>query len=301
MSRTSDYLKLHFIVFLWGFTAVLGKLVQIPSVEMVFYRTLLAAIGMGFWIIVSRGSFKVTAPDVLKLFFTGLIIAIHWLSFFGSGRISNPSTSLVGFATCSLWAAFIEPIVKGRKIRALEIGLGLVVVVGLVIIFSFNFKYQLGLFLAVISGFTAALFGVINSRMVNRLSAYTITFYEMTSAWVFVMLFFPMYLNWIADGPLQLNPSISDWAYIAAMAWACSVYAFTVSINLSKRLSVFFIQLTLNLEPVYGIILAIIIFGQQEVMKLNFYVGTLIILMAVATYPFLKRITSREAATVEGS
>ena len=293
MTRGSDYLKLHFIVFLWGFTAVLGKLVLLPAVEMVFYRTLLAAAGMGAWILAFRGSFKVSGADLLKLLLTGLIIAIHWLAFFGAGRIANPSTSLVGFATCSLWAALIEPLAKGKKIQPLEIGLGLIVMAGLLVIFSFDFQYKLGLLLAVLSGLTAAIFGVINSRIVARVNAYTITFYEMTGACLGVILFFPFYTQ-AGSIKLDLHPVPMDWLYIALMAWACSVYAFSVSINLSRRLSVFFIQLTLNLEPVYGIILALIVFRQKEVMALNFYAGTLIILFAVLAYPLSKkRLASR--------
>ncbi len=295
MATTTDYLKLHFIVFLWGFTAVLGKLVLLPSVEMVFYRTLLAAVGMGVWMLAFRGTFKVTGPDLIKLLLTGLIIAVHWLAFFGAGRIANPSTSLVGFATCSLWAALIEPVAKGRKIQLLEIGLGLVVLLGLIVIFSFDFQYKLGLLLGVISGLTAALFGVINSRIVARLHAYTITFYEMVGACLGVIMFFPFYTRRLSTGVLDLTPGFLDWVYIALMAWACSVYAFSVSINLSKRLSVFFIQLTLNLEPVYGMILALLVFGQQEVMALHFYMGTLIILSAVVVYPFLTNKLNRRA------
>jgi drug/metabolite transporter (DMT)-like permease len=294
MVTTTDYLKLHFIVFLWGFTAVLGKLVLLPSVEMVFYRTLLAAFGMGVWMLAFRGKFTVTGPDLSKLLLTGLIIAIHWLAFFGAGRIANPSTSLVGFATCSLWAALIEPVAKGRKIQLLEIGLGLVVLTGLIVILSFDFQYKAGLLLAVISGLTAALFGVINSKIIARIHAYTITFYEMIGACVGVILFFPIYTRWLSGGELDLAPGLLDGVYIALMAWACSVYAFSVSINLSKKLSVFFIQLTLNLEPVYGIILALLVFGQQEVMDIHFYIGTLIILSAVIAYPFLKKKTKTE-------
>ncbi len=290
MATTGDYLKLHFIVFLWGFTAVLGKLISIPSVEMVFYRTLLAAVGMGVVIIATRGNFKVGSGDVIKLLATGFIVALHWLSFFAAGRISNPSTSLVGFATCSFWAALIEPYANGKKIHPLEIGLGVVVLVGLYIIFSFGFQYPMGLFLGIVSGLTAALFSVINSKMIPKMTAYTITFYEMVGATIGVLLFFPIYkLMWAADSTLQLVPLAMDWVYIAILAWACSVYAYATAINLMKKLSVFFIQLALNLEPLYGIILALIIFGQQEVMGLNFYLGTLIILSAVVSYPYLKK------------
>ncbi|MBL7861656.1 MAG: DMT family transporter [Cyclobacteriaceae bacterium] len=287
-ATTQDYFKLHFIVFLWGFTAVLGKLISIPSVEMVFYRTLLAAVGMGVVMLFLQKPFSVSGNDLLKIFLTSIIVAIHWITFFSSGKISNPSTSLVGFATCSFWAALIEPLVKGKKIHWLEIGLGCVVLIGLGIILAFNFQHPLGLFLGVISGLTAAIFSVINSRLIHRVNAYTITFYEMLGACFVILLFMPIYQA-LAHTSLNLEASLLDWMYIAIMAWACSVYAFSVSINLSRKISVFFIQLALNLEPVYGILLALIIFGSQEVMSLNFYVGTFIVLSAVVLYPVLKK------------
>lgn len=295
IATTRDYVKLHFLVFLWGFTAVLGKLVSIPSVEMVFYRTLLAAIGMGALILMTRGNFAVSKSDLIKILLTGVIVAVHWLTFFGSGRVSNPSTSLVGFATCSFWAALIEPIAKRKKIQLLEIGLGLVVIAGLYIIFAGDFQYPLGLFLGIISGLTAAIFSVINSKLVVRVNAHTITFYEMAGACLVIFLFFPVYqTTWADHGELTLVPLWSDWIYIAIMAWVCSVYAYSVAINLTKKLSVFFIQLALNLEPVYGIALALIVFGDREVMGWNFYVGTIIILSAVAIYPFLKKKTETQ-------
>lgn len=290
IATTRDYFKLHFIVFLWGFTAVLGKLISIPSVEMVFYRTLLAAIGMAVLMIFLKKSFSVSRKDLVGIFLTSIIVAIHWVTFFVSGNISNPSTSLVGFATCSFWAAFIEPIAKRKNIQLLEIGLGLIVLLGLTIILTFNFQYPLGLLLGMVSGLTAALFSVINSKLVHRVNAYTITFYEMLGACLVILFFMPVYQNtWAPQGELNLAPTVVDWIYIAIMALACSVYAFSVSINLSKKLSVFFIQLALNLEPVYGIIIALLVFGQKEVMSWNFYVGTLIILAAVIAYPIFKK------------
>lgn len=256
---------------------------------MVFYRTLLAAIGMAIVILIMRGTFQVSQRDFIKISLTGIIVAIHWLTFFASGRVSNPSTSLVGFATCSFWAAFIEPFAKRKKIHGLEVGLGIIVLIGLILIFSFDFNYAFGLFLGIISGLTAALFSVINSKLTARVSAFTITFYEMAGACITVLLFFPFYLTWLAeDGQLDLVPTSMDWLYIAIMAIACSVYAYSGMINLSKKLSVFFIQLALNLEPVYGILIALFVFGQQEVMGWNFYAGTLIILGAVGLYPLLK-------------
>ncbi len=290
IATARDYFKLHFIVFLWGFTAVLGKLISIPAVEMVFYRTLLAAVGMGVLMVFWRSTFSVSSGDLIKLLLTSIIVAIHWITFFVSGKISNPSTSLVGFATCSFWAAFFEPIAKRKKIQPLEVGLGVVVLIGLIIIFAFDFQYPLGLLLGVISGMTAALFSVINSGFVHRISSSTITFYEMLGTCLVVLLYMPLYKNsWATDGELRLVPTLNDWIYIAIMAWACSVYAYAEALTLMKKLSVFFIQLALNLEPVYGIVLALLVFGQQEVMNFNFYFGTCIILSAVVAYPFVKK------------
>jgi drug/metabolite transporter (DMT)-like permease len=290
MATTGDYLKLHFIVFLWGFTAVLGLLISIPSVEMVFYRTLLAAIGMWAYIVYSKGSIRIAPRDTVKLMLIGFIVCIHWLSFFGSARVSNASVSLVGFATNSLWAALLEPLMNRNRIKIFEVFLGLMVIVGLYVIFSFDFEYKLGLALGIAAGFTAALFSVFNGKLVRRIDAYNITFYEMVGAFIATSLFLPVYKVTLAEQQtLQLNPTTLDWFYIAALAWVCSVYAFSMAVKLMKRLSVFFIQLTLNLEPVYGIIMALIILGDREKMGLNFYIGTLIIISAVLVYPTLKR------------
>lgn len=282
MSTTKDYINLHFLVFLWGFTAILGKLITIPAVEMVFYRTLLSAIGMAALMLLRREAFNVHRIDLIKLFFTGIVVGAHWLTFFLAVKISNPSTALVGFATCSLWAALLEPIVKRKKIQLVEVFLGAVVVGGLYIIFSFDFEYPMGLFLGILSGVTVAIFGVINSLMVQRIRSTAITFYEMSSA----CLGIGAYLLF-ANEP-QLNPSALDWLWLAILALVCTVYAYAIAIELMKRLSVFFIQLSLNLEPVYGIILALMIFGESEVMGWSFYLGTVIILAAVLLYPFLK-------------
>jgi drug/metabolite transporter (DMT)-like permease len=282
-ASTKDYINLHLLVFLWGFTAILGKLITIPAVEMVFYRTLLSAVGMGLLMAIRRETFSVSANDLAKLFFTGLVVGAHWLTFFLAVKISNPSTALVGFATCSLWAALLEPIVKKRRIQGVEVFLGAVVIGGLYIIFSFDFQYPLGLFLGILSGITVAIFGVINSLMVRRINSTAITFYEMISACLAIgafMIFTP--------GDWQLKPAPLDWLWISILALVCTVYAYAIAIELMKRLSVFIIQLSLNLEPVYGIILALLIFGESEVMRWSFYTGTVIILAAVLLYPFLK-------------
>jgi drug/metabolite transporter (DMT)-like permease len=289
MASSTDYLKLHFIVFLWGFSAILGKLVSIAAVELVWYRSIFAILGMGAVIYFSRGTFKVTRPDLYKLLAIGGIVSIHWIAFFGSARVSNVSVSLIGFATNSLWTALLEPWFNRSRIKKYELLLGLMVISGLYIIFSFDFHYKFGLLVGVFAGFTSALFAVLNSKMVRRNSARTITFYEMIGVSVATLVLLPFSPMLGMQLRLPLLPSGMDLLYIAILAGVCSVYAYTVAVELMKRISVFMIQLTLNLEPVYGIIMAVVIFGQQEKMNLSFYIGAIVILCAVITYPFLRK------------
>lgn len=289
MASSGDYLKLHFIVFLWGFSAILGKLVSIHAVEMVWYRSIFAAAGMGAVIYFSRGTFRVTTGDLIRLLAIGAIVCLHWVAFFGSARVSNVSVSLVGFATNSLWAALLEPWFNKTQIKRYELLLGLTVIAGLYIIFSFDFQYKLGLLLGIFAGFTSALFSVFNARLVKRNSARTITFYEMIGVSIATGMLLPFARFAAADLRLPALPDGLDLLYIAILAGVCSVYAYTVAVELMKRISVFMIQLTLNLEPVYGIVMAVIIFGQQEKMNLNFYAGTLVIMSAVITYPMVKK------------
>jgi drug/metabolite transporter (DMT)-like permease len=290
MAQTSDYLKLHFIVLLWGATAILGRLISIPTVEMVFYRTLLATVGMVVLVATSGGQFRIGIGDLIKLVLVGFLVGAHWIAFFGSGQVSTASVSLVGFATASFWTAITEPLSHRRKIRPLEISLGIFVVIGLYVIFSFDFEFYLGLFLGILSGLLLAIFAVINSHFVARLPSATITLYEMAGAFLFTAAFLPLYQQYLADDmTLQLVPTALDWVYISILAIVCSVYAYSLSIELMKKIPVFVIQLTLNLEPVYGIVLAAIVLNETKQLHLSFYLGALIILLAVFCYPLLKK------------
>ena len=292
MATTKDYLKLHFIVFLWGFSAILGRLISITAIELVLFRFALAALGMYGLIhfTLGRDSIKISRGDQLKLILIGIVVALHWLAFFGSARLANVSVSLVGFATNSLWAALLEPWFNKTKMKKFELVLGLLVVIGLYIIFSFDFQYKLGLLIAISAGFTSALFSVFNAKMVKHIHPRTITFYEMCGGFLTVGLCILICkIAWPDSGFSMKWPSLSDWICISTLAGVCSIYAYTVAIELMKKVSVFLIQLTLNLEPLYGIVMAVIIFGEQEEMSTNFYVGTFVILCAVFSYPLFKK------------
>lgn len=299
MSQTKDYLKLHFIVWIWGFTAILGLLITIPAVEIVFYRTLFAFIALGIMLHIQEKNFSLGHKEILKIFSTGFLIAAHWILFFAAARVSTASVCLAGMATCSLWTSFLEPAFNRRKINMVEVFLGLVVILGLYVIFRFEFDHALGLTMAVLSAFLSALFTVINGKLIKSHDHYMITFYEMIGACLGTALFFPIYVTYFSDGSLNLVPVGMDWLYLAILSLVCTVYAYSLSVELMKRLSAFVINLTVNLEPVYGIILAVLIFGEKEKMAGGFYLGTAIILAAVICYPLINRYRRRRAMQVD--
>ncbi|MDH3709625.1 MAG: DMT family transporter [Cyclobacteriaceae bacterium] len=288
MTRTRDYLELHFIVLLWGFTAVLGKLITIPPVELVFYRVLLSSVLLAIWLGWKKESFRVQGSTLWQLLGNGVLIAGHWVTFFASARVSNVSISLAGFATIALWTSLLEPLILKRRFRWYEFLLGLVIIAGLYIIFRFQIDHAWGLCLGIISAFLGALFTVFNGKFTRKHHHFTITLYEMIGATLGIALVFPWYALQNPEG-LQLTPTSLDWVYILILALVCTVYAYSISVELMKRLSAFAINLTVNLEPVYGIILALIILGDSERMTTDFYIGTLVILGAVLAYPFFDR------------
>ena len=294
--ENKDFAFLHFIVLIWGFTAILGVLIHLPSVEMVFFRTLIASLGLAVLIIVRKKHFNYRSGKHFPITLgAGVLIAAHWILFFLSARVSNVSVCLAGMATCSLWTSFLEPLTSKKKIKPFEVFLSVLAFIGIVIIFNVEFDYFLGLILAIISAFIAALFTVINGNLTKKEDPFVITFYEMVGATVAIALFFPFYLTLDDVSELALNPTFSDWGYLLILGLVCTVYAYSYSVKLMQRLSAFSINLTVNLEPIYGIIMALIFFPEDEQMTPGFYLGTGLILTSVLIYPLLNRAYKRKA------
>jgi drug/metabolite transporter (DMT)-like permease len=300
MSVTSDYLKLHFIVWIWGFTAILGLLISIPAVEIVFFRTLIAFGTLGIILLLRKTNFKVGKREIFKILGTGFIIAAHWILFFAAARVSTASVCLAGIATCSLWTSFLEPIMNRTKIKNFEVFLGLTVLGGLYVIFRFEFNHALGLGMAILSALLASIFSVINGKLTKKHNPYMITFYEMLGAWLGTLIFLPFYSYYFTNGAgINLIPVGMDWIWLAILGIVCTVYAFSVSVEIMKRISAFIVNLTVNLEPVYGIILAVLVIGEKEKMQPEFYMGTLIILLSVLAYPFLNKMHKKKAQPID--
>ncbi len=297
-----DYLKLHFIVLLWGFTAILGKLLTVPPVELVFWRTLLASTGLAGLLLARRLGWRVAPAEALKLLGVGALVAAHWITFFLAARLSSVSVCLAGLATLALWTSLLEPLLLWRRVRPYEVGLGLLAMLGLYLISQAEFNQLTGLLVAVASAGLSALFSVLNSQLVKRHAPVRLTFYEMLGACGSIVLFFPFYSRYFTQGAgLRLAWHGLDWLWLLLLAGVCTVYAFSTSVELMKRLSAFVVNLTINLEPVYGIVLAQLLFVLhvpgfgQEKMSGGFYAGTVLILASVLVHPVLDQWNQRRA------
>ncbi|MEJ8756019.1 DMT family transporter [Pontibacter sp. H259] len=296
MPRLKDFLELHFVILLWGFTAILGKLITIPAVEMVAIRTIITALALALIIYKTKAPFWMGRNIALKLLGVGFLIAAHWILFFAAARVASVSICLVGMATCSLWTSFLEPMFTSKKIKLYEVFLALLIILGLYIIFreETNFNSMLGIAMAIGSALLASIFTIINAVLVKKIPSTTITCYEMGGAFLGTILFFPVYTLYFAEGnQLNFNLIPMDWVYLAILILACTVYAYTAGVRLMQRISAYTMNLTVNLEPVYGIILAIFIFNESSQLSREFYIGAGVVLLSVFIYPVINTISER--------
>ncbi|MBT7817149.1 MAG: DMT family transporter [Polaribacter sp.] len=284
-NRFKNYLLLHLIVFIWGFTAILGALITIDAIPLVFFRMGLAVIFITIYFLFKRKSFYVDKKGLLKFLITGIIIALHWIFFFKAIKVSNVSVALVTMSTGAFFTSLIEPIFFKRKLKLLEIILGLLVIVGLYIIFNFESQYKLGIGYALLSSFLGSLFAVLNGLFIKKYSASSISLYQLLFGTLFVTFY--LFLNnsfSISFFSLQK----SDWIYLLILSSICTAYAFIASVKVMKYLSPYTVMLTINLEPVYAIILALFVFGDKEKMKPEFYLGACIVLGVVLINGIIK-------------
>ena len=284
-SKLKNYLLLHLIVLIWGFTAILGALITIDAIPLVWYRMLLAVICIAVYFLWKKKSFKVDRKGLVKFFFTGLVIALHWVFFFKAIKVSNVSVALVTMSTGAFFAALIEPIFFKRKINTLEIFLGLLVIGGLYIIFNFESQYKLGIIYALIASFLGALFAVLNGLFIKKYTAEIISFYQLFFGVALITVFL-LFNNSFSKSFFQI--STSDWLYLFVLSSVCTAYAFSASVQVMKYLSPYTVMLTINLEPIYAIILALFIFGDEEQMSATFYAGAFIVLFVVLLNGIIK-------------
>jgi drug/metabolite transporter (DMT)-like permease len=280
-----SYLHLHVIVFIWGFTAILGKLISLQALDLVWYRMLFASVIMTFVVLFNKEKVKVPFNILVGFIVSGIIIAAHWLTFYQAIKVSNVSITLACLSTGAFFASILEPIFYKRKVIWYELLFGIIVVVGLGIIFNVETKYTAGIYLAVTSAFLSALFSVINGKYAKEYDPNIISLYELSSG----VFFISIYLFFAGSfTPAFFALSVNDLIWLFLLSSICTAYAFSASVKVMKFLSPFTVMLTINLEPIYGIILALLIFKDGEEMTPLFYVGAIIILATVIANGIVK-------------
>ncbi|MFI2743967.1 DMT family transporter [Zhouia sp. PK063] len=292
--KLGNYLKLHLIVFIWGFTAVLGALITIDAIPLVWYRMLIASLFIAAFLWFKKINIKVSGRVLFGFIVTGILIALHWLCFFGAIKVANVSVTLATISTGAFFTAILEPIVYKRKIIWYELLFGALVIVGIAIIFHVETDYALGIVLALVAAFLASVFSLMNSFYVKKHKPSIISFYELSSGALFITLYL------LTKGKFTsqfFSLRHTDWLYLFLLASICTAYAQIASVKVMRFISPFTVMLTTNLEPVYGIILAFIFLGENEKMSPNFYVGAVIILVTVILNGILKTIRKRKTLT----
>ncbi|PHS54732.1 MAG: EamA family transporter [Lutibacter sp.] len=284
-TKLTNYLQLHLLVFIWGFTAILGALISIDAIPLVWYRMFFAVIFILIYFLISKKSLRIPPKALLKFLFTGIIIALHWIAFFSAIKIANVSIALVAMSTGALFTSLIEPLFFKRKLIFLELFFGLIVIAGLYLIFNVESNYTLGIIYALIASFLSALFTVLNGLYIKKHEADVITFYQLLFGVGFITFYVLATSNFsLSDFTLKNL----DLIYLLILSSICTAYAFIVSVKIMKYLTPYTVMLTINLEPVYGIILAVIIFGEKEKMSSQFYIGATVIIITVIINGILK-------------
>ena len=279
------FLQLHLSVFLAGFTGVLGKLITLNEGLLVWYRLLITAVTMWVLFSLTKKLQKVSWLQILKLSGIGFLAAMHWVTFYGSIKIANVSVALVCFSAVGFFTAIVEPLLEQNKFNIREILLGLLVIVGIGIIFHFDTRYKTGIILGVASALFLAFVMVLLRRFLQKLNSETVLTYQLSGGFIALSFFMPLYLYYFPV--TTILPGWSNFGWLLFLAWVCSVWAFTLTGNALKKLSAYTVNLSFNLEPLYGIILAFLLFKENLELGISFYIGTLLILASVLIHTIM--------------
>ncbi len=287
IDQYKNQLLLHFVILLWGFTGIIGKLIDLPSIPLVAYRMLFAFVGLIIYLRIINFSLKVERKALLQFLGIGVIVALHWILFFESIKVSTVSVALATLASASLFTALLEPLFFKRKIIGYEFVFGILVIIGLVLIFSFETQYALGILFSLGAAFCASLFTVLNGKLVkDGHRPKLISTYEMLGGFIAVCIYF---LTTNSFDTEWLTPSTSDLVWIIILSLVCTSFAFVVSVEVMRELSPFTVSISINMEPVYSIVLALLFFGEDEKMTTGFYLGALLIITTILGNAWLKK------------
>ncbi len=285
--KLKNQLHLHILVFIAGFTAILGELITIEAIPLVWFRMTMAGVLMLIFIKIKKIPTDVPFRVKIRFFLAGIVIALHWITFFAAIKAANISVTLAMFSTGAFFASLLEPLIYKRKIIKYEIFFGIIVITGVIMIMQIKGEYFYGIILGIISAFLSSLFAVFNGKFAQSYDASTISFYEFISGVLFISIF--LLFDYEEGFSLSFfNVSFNDFIYLFILSSICTAYAFIASVHVMKHITPYSVVLTYNLEPIYGIVLAIIIFPSKEKMPLPFYVGCFLIISTVFLNAIIK-------------
>lgn len=286
------YLQLHLAVLLYGLTAILGDLISLSAISLVWWRVLITSLSLLVFVQWGKSLLKLQKQDIFSYLGIGVIVALHWITFYGSIKYANASIALAAMATTSLFTSIIEPPITGKKFQWLELVLGLLIIPPMVMIaVDIDFSLLKGLWVGLLSAFLASVFATMNKKMVGRADAYQISFLEMSSAFLFISILLPFFIG----DEATLMPVGTDWIYLIILSLLCTTLAYVISLKALRYVSAFDANLVINLEPVYGILLAIIILKEHKEMSTLFYLSMLLIMTIVLCHPFLKNYQAKKS------
>lgn len=285
--RTKSLIHYHLIVFIFGFSSVMGALCSLDAIPLVVYRMLLASLGLAVYFAIFHPTyFRLERSLWVKVILGGLIIGVHWVTFFHAIKVAGVSLTLSMMATGAFITAMIEPLINKRKILGYELLFGGLIAVGVGMIFQAEYEHLYGISIALLSAFLSSVFTILNTQLVKQGKAITLSFYELLVGAVFGIVFVIFSGNYTLEA-FELRQW--DWLWIILIAWVCTSYAFNISIKVMQHLSPFTVMLIINLEPVYGILLSLAIWGDEELMSFRFYLGFVIVLGAILLNGIYKR------------
>ncbi len=288
-------LLLHFIVLIWGFSPILGRFITCSTMQLVWFRILFTQALITAYIIFTKTNLKVNSKILLKLAGIGIVIAIHWLCFYGAIKASNVSVTMAAFSTLTLFTALIEPLILKRKVLWYELLIGLIIIGAICLIFSVEITFWQGIILGILAAFTGAIFSVCNSLMIKETNSTAISYIELWFAVIGLSIYLGCSGGFTAEFFVLNNQAVLGLILLAGI---CTAFPFIASVSLMKHLSPYTINLTVNLETVYGIVLAIFIYKENKELSLTFYIGVMIILLAVFSNAYLKSRDERKKLVV---
>jgi drug/metabolite transporter (DMT)-like permease len=275
----ASLIKLHIAVLLAGFTGVLGVLITLNEGLLVWYRIFITVVTLAVLLIARKQLEKISFASIIKLLLIGFLIALHWACFYGSIKYSNVSIGLICIASVGVFTAILEPMLTTKKFSTVEILLGLMCLFGIYLIFHFDSRYRTGIIIGIVSAILAASFSVLNKKYVQIASSKTMMFYELIGGLIILTTLMPFYLKLF---PTQhILPSVSDFLWLLILSWLCTVLAMDLFLQALQKVSAFTQNLTLNLEPVYGILLAFAIYNENKYLNNSFYAGISLIAVSV--------------------